>query len=91
MLSFDISDELYEALQQKATLEHKKVEEIALTWLTEHAPKQLPPLSEAESQAVWDRLLSHAGAASLGRPTGTDNEQIDIDLARDYDSPHEDA
>ncbi len=90
-LSFNISDELYELLQQRADLEHKKVEDIALAWLSEYAPKSRSTLLEAESQAAWDRLLSHAGAASLGRPTGANNEQIDIDLARDYDNPHKDT
>jgi hypothetical protein len=30
------------------------------------------------------RLLRHAGAADLGRPTGADNDQIDADLAAEY-------
>lgn len=30
------------------------------------------------------------GSVSLGRPLGTDNEQIDADLAREYGSTHED-
>jgi len=29
------------------------------------------------------------GAVSLGHPTGTDNESIDRDLAREYGSTHE--
>jgi hypothetical protein len=30
------------------------------------------------------------GSVSLGHPTGSDNEQIDADLAREYGSTHED-
>jgi hypothetical protein len=30
------------------------------------------------------------GAASLGHPTGADNESIDADLAREYGNTHED-
>ncbi|MGI8642162.1 MAG: hypothetical protein ACR2MG_19705 [Pyrinomonadaceae bacterium] len=30
------------------------------------------------------------GSVSLGNPTGSDNEQIDADLAREYGSTHED-
>lgn len=29
------------------------------------------------------------GSVSLGHPTGSDNEQIDADLAREYGSPHD--
>jgi hypothetical protein len=48
-------------------------------------------LSEEEQQAAWERLQRHFGAVSLGYPTGTDNESIDADLAREYGSPHEEA
>jgi hypothetical protein len=30
------------------------------------------------------------GSVSLGHPTGSDNEQIDADLGREYGSTHED-
>lgn len=30
------------------------------------------------------------GSVSLGHPTGSDNEQIDADLAREYSATHED-
>jgi len=30
------------------------------------------------------------GSVSLGQPTGSDNESIDADLAREYGSTHED-
>lgn len=30
------------------------------------------------------------GSVSLGHPTGSDNESIDADLAREYGSTHED-
>ena len=37
------------------------------------------------------RILAHAGAVDLGRPTGADNESIDADLAREYGSCHKDS
>jgi Helicase HerA, central domain len=46
-------------------------------------------LTDAESRAAWERLQRHAGTASLGYPTGADNESIDADLAREYGSTHE--
>jgi hypothetical protein len=36
------------------------------------------------------KLSDLFGMASLGYPTGVDNEQIDADLAREYASTHED-
>lgn len=46
-------------------------------------------LSEQEQKAARERLQQHFGAVNLGYPTGTDNESIDTDLAREYDSTHE--
>ena len=49
-----------------------------------------PALSQTtatDRQAALDRLLQHT--VSLGRPTGTDNECIDADLARAYAASHE--
>ena len=37
------------------------------------------------------RLLAHAGAVDLGKPTGADNTSIDADLAREYGSSHKDG
>ena len=67
----------------------KSTEQIALEYLAQHAPKPRPKLSEEELREARQRLLRHAGAASLGYPTGADNESIDADLAREYGSTHE--
>jgi predicted DNA-binding antitoxin AbrB/MazE fold protein len=37
------------------------------------------------------RLMAHAGAVDLGRPTGAENALVDADLAREYGSSHEDG
>lgn len=42
------------------------------------------PLSAEEAQLAEDRFARWIGAASLGYPTGADNESIDADLAREY-------
>lgn len=47
--------------------------------------------SSTKGTADLARLLAHAGAVDLGKPTGADNESIDADLARAYASSHEDA
>ncbi len=57
-------------------------------WVASHLP---PPSrrhgSEAERKAARELLSAHT--FSLGRSTGTDNEQIDADLAREYADAHE--
>ena len=44
--------------------------------------------SATERAADLARLMAHAGAVDLGKPTGTDNESIEADLAREYGSSH---
>jgi len=90
-LTFEVSDALYEAFQQMAVKQSRTLEEIALEWLAQHAPRPRPQLTEEEPQEAWERLLRHAGTAHLGHPIGTDNEQIDADLAHEYGGTHEEA
>jgi len=90
-LTFEVSDALYEAFQQMAAKYGRTLDEVALEWLAKHAPQSRPQLTVEEHQEAWDRLLRHAGAAHLGSPTGADNERIDIDLAREYGSAHEET
>ena len=54
--------------------------------LTESRSPQPHPVSEEERRAALKRLLSHC--VSLEYPTGSDNEQIDADLAREYGDDH---
>jgi len=46
------------------------------------------PASSSQRTADLARILAHAGAVDLGKPTGADNESIDADLAREYGSSH---
>lgn len=89
-LTYEIPDEIYEILEQMAAKEGRATEAVALEWLVSCTPKPRPKLSEEELRKAWEQLKSHAGAASLGYPTGADNESIDRDLAREYGSTHED-
>jgi hypothetical protein len=41
-------------------------------------------LLEADKQAARQRFENHFGEIDLGYPTGTDNERIDADLAKEY-------
>ena len=45
-------------------------------------------LTDGENREGWERLQRHAGAVSLGYPTGANNESIDADLAREYGGPY---
>ena len=57
-------------------------------WVASHLPQ--PPRrhgSEAERKAARERMA--ARTFSLGRSSGTDNERIDADLAREYGDSQE--
>ena len=88
-LTFEIPDELYETFEKMAAKCGKSTEQVALEYLAKHAPKPRPKLSEEEMREARQRFSRHAGTASLGYPTGADNESIDADLAREYGSTHE--
>jgi hypothetical protein len=57
-------------------------------WIAERLPRrdESSP-TEADRQAALARLLQHT--VSIGKATGSGNEQIDIDLAREYADAHE--
>jgi hypothetical protein len=63
-------------------------------WILERLPKSAPA---GKANAVTDEELAAADAAldeclvSLGHALGTDNEQIDADLAREYGNDHSDV
>ena len=68
------------------------------------APLKIPPNSRAIVPIIHSRpsektegnsgssrknIRDLFGSASLGRPTGADNEEIDSDLANEYSNAHE--
>ena len=88
-LSPNIPNEIFVLLQQLAPQLGKTIEELTTEWVERYGSKLAPSLSEEERQAAWARLQRHCGAVSLGHATGAENESIDADLAREYDSVHE--
>lgn len=84
-----IPDEIVALLSQLAPQLKKPVEELASEWLSRYGPQPRPQLREQEQQAARERLQQHFRAVNLGHPTGTDNEDIDADLAREYHNTHE--
>jgi hypothetical protein len=84
-LTFDLDDEVAGALTDMAARTGSSFEELALQWLVRYRTRPTNHRSAEDRQRDVDRLRSHAGRASLGRPTGTDNAAIDRDLAREYE------
>jgi hypothetical protein len=84
-LTLELGDEVYQPLARAAQQAGQS--------LAEWATAQLRSCAAASATQAADlaRLLAHAGAVDLGRPTGADNERIDADLAREYGSAHEDG
>ena len=88
-VTFQVPDEVYEACRQRAARYQTSVEECVLDFLLQHRPKPRPQTIPEGPRAARERLRRHAGAQSLGYPTGADNESIDADLAREYGATHE--
>lgn len=90
-LTFEIADEVHDALQGTAARTGRPFEELVLEWLFKYRPKPRLALSEQEREAAMNRLRRHMGAQNLGHATGADNESIDRDLTREYGSTHEES
>jgi predicted transcriptional regulator len=86
VLSFELSDEVYAALQQKAEDAGVSLAEFVATSIEQQYASIIRENSqpETEKEAVRQRFQSHVGNINLGYPTGADNESIDADLARAY-------
>jgi len=85
----ELPDNVYEPLVKVAEKAELSLEEWILARLRAYVPPVV--LSEQERAEAMARLMQHAGAVNLGRPTGADNESIDADLAREYSNAHEEA
>lgn len=84
VLTLELSDEVYTALQQQANAVGLSVAELVGASLNRQYSLSVSPKSSTEE--ARQRLLGYAGAISLGYATGTDNESIDADLAKAYDN-----
>jgi len=79
-LRLDVPDEVYEPLRRQADACGRQPEQLAVQWLRGQAVALGLTAGEPTDQA-WGGLLSFAGQASLGHPSGADNAGIDTDLA----------
>jgi hypothetical protein len=83
-LTLELSEEVFQTLAQAARQAGQSLEQ----WAT--AQLRSCVASSSKQASDLQRLMAHAGAVNLGKPTGADNESIDADLAREYDSTHQD-
>jgi hypothetical protein len=82
--SLELPDSIYQGLLDAAGASGVT----PVDWIAERLPRKDESSSTvAERQAALARLLQHT--VSLGKATGSDNEQIDIDLTREYADVHE--
>lgn len=88
ILSLNLNEEVFDAIRRRAEASGLSPAEVAAESLhREFAVSRPPVLSEAEREAMFQRMKRHIGAVAQG--TGCDNEQIDADLARSYGDNHE--
>lgn len=89
-VTIELPDDVFEPLQREAELGGRTVAELVVARIRNSQrngikKRELTP--EERAAAVAD-LMKHT--VDLGYATGTDNEQIDRDLAREYMDTHED-
>ena len=84
VLTYEIQEEVYSALEQMAKKAGVETEVYVLEYLARQASKSPQQLGAAEQEAALKRFDGLIGSAGLGRPTGADNETIDADLEREY-------
>ena len=81
--TLELPENVYAALVEAAQADGVSPMEWIKGKLPRFAAKTRTDLERSHSP---DRLLRHAGAIDIGRPTGTDNAQIDADLGCEYGS-----
>jgi hypothetical protein len=81
----ELPEPIYDALVEAA-----KASGVApADWIATRLPNEFIGGSPDHNGAALERLLRHAGSIDMGYPTGTENEVIDEDLAREYGLTHE--
>jgi len=95
MLILDLSDEVYTTIQRQAeSAGTSPAHWLATTLEQQYGPRLAGqstrrPRTAAEQHAARIRFEQHFGEVDLPDAIGTDNEQIDADLAREYSDTHE--
>ena len=87
-LTVVLRDETYAALGRQARASGASPAHVAAASLEQQFKGTVSPRADAEKQAARERFERHFGEVDLGHATGSDNETIDADLAREYASNH---
>ncbi|HEX9989772.1 MAG TPA: hypothetical protein VGE45_15015 [Chloroflexia bacterium] len=95
-LTVELSDELYTIIQHQATEANISPAQVASASLERYFHEQRKvrrgsKRTEAELRAACERFERHLGSVDLGYETGSDNEEIDADLEREYANVNETA
>jgi hypothetical protein len=85
-----LTDAAYAALQRQAQAAGTTPSGEAACSLEQHFGG-VSPRGDREQRAARERFERHFGEIDLGYATGTDNQSIDADLAREYLSPHQET
>lgn len=91
-LVVELSDDVYSLIERQAVEAQTSPAQVIVASLERYflqQPSQRQARTEDQLQAARARFEQHFGAVDLGYATGADNEQIDADLAREYDDTHE--
>lgn len=94
-LIIQLSDDAFAHLQLQAVSQSKSPAEVATADMERlYAGSQNGDAAahpQTPKQRVRGLSRKHFGTFDLGYPVGTDNEQIDADLAKEYGSTHEES
>jgi hypothetical protein len=92
VLTYEVPEELYAVLERAAQEEGIPVADWLSRYLETHLLSNHEVPTEEQRRSAVQRFEECLGSISLGYPTGTDNQGIDRDLAREYAGSHsEDA
>jgi hypothetical protein len=84
-----LTDAAYAALQRQAQAAGTTPSDEAACSLEQHFGSVSP--HGDKQRAARERFERHFGEIDLGYATGTENQSIDADLAREYLSPHQET
>lgn len=87
-ITITLPDDVVTPLSEIARAHGQTLEEFAAEKLVSSV-SHAQPLDAESARHAEERFARWIGAVSLGHPTGSDNESIDADLAREYASTHE--
>ena len=83
-VSFELQDEVYDALQQVALKTGRAFDELAIEWLA--TKRARAPRAPEMSRSSREALLRRAGNVRSGDPNSADSDRIESDLARGHEN-----